>query len=94
MNAAAAIVLAAWIVLAALGTSGYSFAANRLKRRARATYTDLTLSRPEVPQPVAIDIPGDADAAEVERLVYAALFDEIMRPEFPEYRKDFTGGAA
>lgn len=86
MIATVAIVAAVWIVLAAMGTTGWSFAASRLKR-ARPTYTDLSLHRPEVPEPVAIDIPADADAAEVERLVLRAWFDEIMRPEFPEYRE-------
>ncbi len=84
MIATAAIVLAVWIVLAAMGTAGFSFAAGRLKRN-RPTYTNLAVSKPPVPEPVAIPLPADATDEEMERAIYRAFFDQTVRREFPQY---------
>lgn len=89
MIAAAAIVVAVWCVLASLVAClpGCAFALGRFRARQRHSYTNLVVSRPPVPEPVAIDIPADADGAEVERLVYDAWFRAIVAPEFPQYRE-------
>ena len=89
MIATVAIVGAALIVVAAIEAPVLALLIGRMKRN-RPTFTDYSLHRPEVPEPVAIDIPADADDAEVERLVLRAWFDEIMRPNFPNYRRDFS----
>lgn len=50
MIPAACIVVAVLLILAALEPAAWSFVVSRFKRRARRTYTDMSLWQPEVPE--------------------------------------------
>jgi hypothetical protein len=81
--AALGIIAAAWIVVAALGTSGYSFAAGCFKRH--STYVNVTLWQPPLPHPSDDDgwdewlsaWPADAPIEDIEQAVYDRLFAEM-----------------
>lgn len=105
MIPALAIGAAVWCVLSTLALPGYVFAVGRLRRRAR-TYTDWTLSQPDVPplrtvsdEDYAADQPpplvlADWTLDELQQAVTWHEFVDLMWAEFPQYRRDFTGGAA